>query len=410
MEVIHPRCCGIDVHKKSVAVCVIVADDARGGRREVRRFDTTTRALLELADWLRGHQVREVAMESTGVYWKPVWNLLEDEFSLMLVNAQHVKNVPGRKTDVQDCVWLAKLLQHGLLRGSFVPQRAIRELRELCRYRTSLVQERSAASNRIQKTLEDANIKLSSVVSDVLGVSSRAILKRLAAGEQDPESLAAGVAPQMRRKIPQLQEALFGGMRDHHRFLLGRQISHVERLEQEIAEVGAEIERRTEIYEPQVRRLEAAPGIDRIAARSLIAEIGPEMSQFASDRHLTSWAAICPGNRESAGKRLSGKVRKGNRWLKALLTQVAWAASRTKGTYWSAKYRRLAARRGKKRAIVALASALLRMIYHLLKSGQPYRDLGAGYYDRLQTRTLTQRLVTRLESLGHQVSLAPAAR
>lgn len=408
MEVIHVRCCGIDVHKKSVTACVIFADEGSRSRREVRRFDTTTRALLELADWLRANDVREVAMESTGVYWKPVWNLLEDEFSLMLVNAQHVKNVPGRKTDVQDCVWLAKLLQHGLLRGSFVPRRPIRELRELCRYRTNLVRERSAASNRIQKTLEDANIKLSSVVSDVLGVSSRRILERLAAGENDPESLAEGVVPQMRRKIPQLREALFGGVGEHHRFMLKQQLRHVERLEQEIAEVADEIGRRTEIYEPQVRQLEAAPGIDRIAARSLIAEIGPEMSQFPSERHLASWAAICPGNYESAGRRLSGKLRKGNRWLKALLTQIAWAASRTKNTYWASKYRRLAARRGKKRAIVALANALLRMVYHLLKSGKPYRDLGPDYYDRLQRRTLTRRLVSRLESLGHAVSIEPA--
>jgi transposase len=407
MDILYPHCCGIDVHKKSVMACVNTPDPNGATRSEVRRFGTTTRELLELADWLRAHGVEQVAMESTGVYWKPVWNLLEDEFSLILVNAQHVKNVPGRKTDVQDCVWLAKLLQHGLLRGSFVPARPIRELRELCRYRTSLVAERSAASNRIQKTLEDADIKLSSVVSDILGVSSRRILARLAAGDEDVEALAEGVAPQMRKKIPQLREALWGGMREHHRFLLRQQLAHVERLEHEIADLEGEIGRRTEGYEPQVRLLEAAPGIDRTAARSLLAEIGPDMSVFPSDRHLTSWAAICPGNYESAGKRMGGKPRKGNRWLKALLTQIAWAASRTKNTFWSAKYRRLAARRGKKRAIVALANALLRMIYHLLKTGNPYRDLGAAYYDRLQKQTLTRKLVLRLEALGHSVSLQP---
>jgi transposase len=348
-------------------------------------------------------------MESTGVYWKPIYNLLEDQFTLLLVNARHVKAVPGRKTDVRDCEWLAELLRHGLLTGSFVPDRPQRELRELTRYRTSLVRERTAAANRLQKTLEGANIKLASVATDILGTSGREMLAALVAGRTDATELAQLAHGRLREKLPQLERALVGCVGPHQRFLVAEQLAHVDFLDAAIARVSTEIGERVRPDEEVLARLDTIPGVGRAVAETLVAEVGADLTRFPSAKHLASWAGLCPGNHESAGKRRGGAIRKGSPWLRACLVQAAHAAARTKGTYLAAQYRRLAARRGRAKAAVAVAHSILIIAYHLLMEGTVYRDLGANYFDERDRQAVERRLVHRLEGLGYTVSLQPAA-
>jgi transposase len=409
MEIIYPRCCGLDVHKREVVACTVITGSDGIPSKTIRAFGTMTPDILALADWLVAHEVTHIAMESTGVYWKPIWNLLEESFALLLVNARHVKAVPGRKTDVRDCEWLAELLRHGLLTGSFVPDRPQRELRELTRYRTSLVRERTAAANRLQKTLEGANIKLASVATDVLGKSGREILAALVAGETNGVALAQLAQGRLREKIPQLERALAGCIGPHQRFLVAEQLAHVDFLDVAIARVSAEIAERVRPDEDAITRLDTIPGVGRSVAEALVAEIGSDLTRFSNAKHLASWAGLCPGNNESAGKRHSGKTRKGSPWLRACLVQAAHAAARTKGTYLAAQYRRLAARRGRAKAAVAVAHSILRIAYHVLTQGTDYRDLGGNYFDERDRQGVKRRLVHRLEALGYQVSLHPAA-
>jgi len=408
MEILYPVCAGLDVHKETVVVCLRRHTGTAPAQQQTRTFGTMTRALLDLADWLAEQGVTHVAMESTGVYWKPIWNLLEGQFELLLVNALHIKQVPGRKTDVKDAEWIAQLLQHGLLRNSFVPGAPQRELRELTRQRRQLIQTRASVVNRVQKVLEDANIKLASVATDVLGVSGRAMLEALVAGQDDPEQLADLAQRKLRAKIPQLRLALQGRVTDHHRFLLRLLLDELTHLEGLIGRVTGRLEETLPAsFAEAVERLATIPGINVAAAQNILAEIGTDMDQFGSAARLASWTGMCPGNHESAGKRQSGKTTKGNRWLRATLVQVAWAASHTKETYLSAQYRRLAARRGKKKALVALGHTILGIIYHVLQDQTTYRELGPDYFDHLDTARLTRALVRRLERLGHQVTLQP---
>jgi transposase len=407
MEVVHEVCCGLDVHKKSVTACVLWAS---GRRRQTRAFGTFTRELLELGDWLRACGVTHVAMESTGVYWKPVWNLLEGQFEVLLVNAQHIKAVPGRKTDQKDSEWIADLLQHGLLRASFVPPTPIRELRDLTRYRASLAQEINRIANRIQKVLEDANIKLASVATDTLGASGRAMLEAIIQGEQDSQHLAEMAHGKLRNKIPELQEALQGRVTAHHRFLLRELLDHFYFVESKMQRIEQEVAERLGPFQSEVARLCTIPGVDRVTAWGLLAEIGMSMKQFPDAQHLASWAGLCPGSHESAGKRKSGKIRKGSLWLRRCLCQGAWAVSTKKNNYLSALYRRLAVRRGSKRATIAVAHKLLVIAYYILRDGTCYSDLGADYFDRLNPEGLRRRLTKRLEGLGFKVTVEPLAQ
>jgi transposase len=407
MQVVHEVCCGLDVHKKGVTACVLWAS---GRRRQTRAFGTFTRELLELGDWLRACGVTHVAMESTGVYWKPVWNLLEGQFEVLLVNAQHIKAVPGRKTDQKDSEWIADLLQHGLLRASFVPPTPIRELRDLTRYRASLAQEINRIANRIQKVLEDANIKLASVATDTLGASGRAMLEAMIQGEQDSRRLAEMAQGKLRNKIPELQEALQGRVSRHHRFLLRELLDHLYFVESKMQRIEQEVAERLGPFQSEVARLCTIPGVDRVTAWGLLAEIGLSMKQFPDAQHLASWAGLCPGSHESAGKRKSGKIRKGSLWLRRCLCQGAWAVSTKKNNYLSALYRRLAARRGSKRATIAVAHKLLVIAYYILRDGTCYSDLGADYFDRLNPEGLRRRLTKRLEGLGFKVTLEPLAQ
>src|SRR5215468_7378505 len=407
MDTLYPRCAGIDVHKDNVVVCVRCCDCPGKVFEEVRTFATMTRDLLALSDWLASHGVTHVAMESTGVYWKPVFNILEGGVHVILVNAEHIKQVPGRKTDVKDCQWIAQLLQHGLLKASFIPPEPIRELRDLTRQRTQLIQERTAAANRIQKVLEDANIKLASVATDVLGASGRDMLEALIAGETDPAKLADLARKRLREKIPALRLALQGRVTDHHRFLLRMHLDHVTHLEELIGRLGTRIEEALVPFAEAQERLQTIPGVSQRVAETVLAETGPNMEQFPSAGHLASWAGMCSGNNESAGKRRSGRTTQGNRWLKRILVQAAWAASHSKGTYLAAQYRRLAKRRGRKRALVAVGHTLLVIIYHVLKQGTTYTELGPDFLDRLEPERLTRQLIKRLEALGHKVTLEP---
>lgn len=411
MEPIYRCCAGLDVHLKTVAVCLRHIDESGNVRRTVRTFPTMTRSLLAMGDWLSVEGVTHVAMESTGVYWKPIYNLLEDRFEILLVNAKHVKNVPGRKTDVKDCEWLAQLLQCGLLRGSFVPPRPQRELRDLTRMRTQLTREASAVAARIHKVLEDANIKLGTVATDILGVSGRDMITALIEGESDPQKVANLARRKLRKKIPELQLALEGRVTDHHRFMLKSLMNHLAYLENQVEHFSTRIEESSRPFETAITALMPMPGFDKVSAQNVIAEIGPDMTRFPNSAHLCSWSKICPGNNESAGKRRSGHTGKGNPWLRAALTQVAWAASHTKNSYFRAQYYRLAGRRGKKRALIAVAHSILTAAYHTIKNGKPYRDLGGNYFDRLGHDRLRRYHVKRLETLGYKVELVdkPAA-
>jgi transposase len=408
MEVIYARCCGLDIHKQTVVACVIVPGPERQPRKEVRTFGTMTADLLALSDWLAAQGVTHVALESTGVYWKPVWNVLEGSFELLLANARHIKAVPGRKTDVRDCEWIADLLRHGLLKASFVPDRGARELRELTRYRTSLVRERTAAANRLQKTLEGANIKLAAVATDILGKSGREILAALVAGSTDAAALAQLAKGRLREKLPALERALVGRFGAHQRFLVAQQLAHLDFLDAAIAEVSAEVAERLRPFEDALTRLDTIPGIGRYVAETLVAEIGTDMSRFPSAAHLASWAGMCPGNNESGGKRRRGKTRKGSPWLRALLVQAAHAAARKKDTYLAAQYRRLAARRGASKAAIALGHTILVIAYYLLRRGTEYQELGPRYFDEHDRQAVERRLVRRLEALGNKVTLEPA--
>ena len=408
MDTMYRCCAGLDVHKETVAACVRRVDSSGRVTKEIRTFGTTTGELLKLLDWLTAQGAQAAAMESTGVFWKPIWNILEGSLSLILANARHIKNVPGRKTDVKDCDWIAQLLQHGLLRPSFVPDRPQRELRDLTRHRSQLVAEQTRVANRIHKTLEDANVKLGSVATDILGVSGKEMIRALVAGQDDPIKLAALARGRLRAKASDLREALRGHLTPHHRFMLGRLLDHLDYLDREIAQFDQRIEDLMAPFQPAFQRLTTIPGIGPRTAQNVLAEIGTDMTRFATDQHLASWAAMCPGNHESAGKRRSGRTNHGNRWLRSALTQAAWAASHSKKTYLSSQYRRLAGRRGKKRAIVAVGHTLLVIIYHMLRNDLDYRELGNDYLDKLQPRRLTTYLVRRLESLGHKVTLAPA--
>lgn len=411
MDIVFRCCAGLDVHKDTIVVCVrrVRPGANRKTDSQVRTFRTMTEQILALADWLAEQGVTHVAMESTGVYWKPVWNLLESgPYEMLLVNAQHIKQVPGRKTDVKDCEWIAQLLQCGLLRGSFVPPPPQRDLRELTRQRRQLTQAKSAVANRIQKILEDANIKLGSVATDVLGKSGRDILRAIIAGQEDSQMLAELALGKLRVKIPQLRLALRGRVTDNHRFLLKLLLEEVTQMEAWIDQISQRIVTVMPFpFVEAVKLLVTIPGIDERAAENILAETGVNMDQFRTAAHMASWTGVCSGNRQSGGKRYNARTNKGNRWLRATLVQVAWAASHTKGTYFAAHYRRLAGRRGKKKALVALAHTIEVVIYYLLKRKTPFADLGADYLDRHDKDRLLAGLVRRLERMGHKVTLEP---
>jgi transposase len=391
-----------------VVACVLITHPDGTLQREVRTFSTMTADLLLLNDWLETLRVQIVALESTGVFWQPVFNLLEDGRTMVLVNPQHIKAVPGRKTDVKDSEWLADLLRHGLLTPSFIPPAPIRELRELTRYRKHLVEARAREVNRVQKVLEGANIKLSSVATDVLGKSGRAMLEALIAGEQDPARLSELARGRMRSKRPELQRALDGRLLGQHRILLQHLLAHIDFLDQSIAELEAEIERCLAPFGQAVALAQTLPGIAETAATAIIAELGTDMSRFASDKHVSSWAGVCPGNQQSGGKRLSGKTRHGNPYLRAVLGEVAWAISHTKDNYLSAQFHRIARRRGKQKAVVAVSHSVLVILYHMLREGKPYSDLGSDYFEKLEATQIERYHVRRLEQLGYTVTLKPA--
>jgi transposase len=408
MDVLYSHCCGIDIHKKTAVACIIISDSKGPPRKQVRTFGTMTDELLALADWLAAERVTHVAMESTGVYWKAPFNLLEGQFEVLLANAQHIKAVPGRKTDVKDAEWIADLLRHGLLKASFVPDRPQRELRELTRYRTSLVRERASETNRLQKTLEGANIKLGDVASNILGQSARQMLEGLVVGT-DPAILAQFARGRMREKIPQLERALAGRCAAHQRFLIARQLAHIDYLDEAIEQLSAEVAQRLAPFESTLERLDAIPGIARRTAEIVLAEIGPDVRRFPTAGHLASWAGVCPGQHESAGKHTRGTIREGNRWLRAALVEAAHAAARSKTSYLAAQYQRLARRRGGMKAAVAVGHSILVIIWHLLEHECQYVDLRSTYFDERDQTHVKQRLVHRLEQLGYAVTLSRSA-
>ena len=405
MDVIHTHCAGLDVHKKVVVAALIVADGAGGLLRETQSFRTMTADLLALSDWLISQGVTHVAMESTGEYWKPIFNILENNFEVMLVNAQHISKVPGHKTDVSDAEWIADLLRHGLLKASFIPPEGQRELRELTRYRSTFVKERSTLVNRVQKVLESANIKLASVASSVVGVSGRAMLEAIITGTATPAQMAELSKGRLRSKRTELSQALEGRVKPHHRFVLTELLCQIDSLDETIARFNQEIEEYCRPFEEAVVLLDTIPGIARETAEIIVSEIGTDMSRFPTANHLASWAGVAPGNHESARKKRSGKTTQGNKSLGVALNQAAHAAAHTKNTYLSAQYHRLAGRRGKKRAIVAVAHSILVIAYHMIIRKEPYRELGGDYFDKRRPEATAKRLVRRLEQLGFQVSL-----
>lgn len=442
METLYERCAGLDVHKKNVKACFSGPGQSGGRTKETRTYLTMTQDLLQMRDWLKEQGCTHIAMEATGVYWKPIYNLLEGDFEILVVNARHIKTVPGRKTDVKDAEWIADVLAHGLLSASFIPSAPQRELRELTRYRTSLVEERAREVNRLQKTLEDTNLKLGDVVSDVMGKAAQLILQAVVEGESDPVRLASLAVGRVQASQQQLERALTGNVTAHHRFLLGQHLALIKHLDEAIRRVTEELARRFTPPEPPAQQehlrtptdapLSDAPettppsdesaslswqeavelidqvtGISQRVAQGLLAEIGIKMEQFPSAKHLASWVGICPGNHESAGKRLSGKTRKGNPHARQLLIQAAHAAAHSKNTYLAAQYRRIAARRGPKRAAVAVGHSILVIVYHLLRDRGTYQDLGGNYFDEHDRQMVQKHLVRRLERLGYQVDLQP---
>lgn len=437
MDVTYTHCAGLDVHKKSVVACAITPGPQGAKQIEIRTFGTMTADLLTLSDWLQARQVTHVAMESTGEFWKPVYNLLEGNFELLVVNARHIKNVPGRKTDVKDAEWIADLLRHGLLRGSFIPPQAQRDLRDLTRQRTNLVQDRATVVNRLQKVLEWANLKVSAVATDITGVSARAMLAAILTGQEDPQVLAELAKGRLRNKRELLEQALQGVVREHHRFLIAQHLAQIDFLDEQIAVFDAQIaehmvavtppespeppapppaqaagprpetDAQPLTWEAAVALLDTIPGINRRMAELLLAEIGPDMRRFPTAGHLASWAKLAPGNNESAGKHYSGATGHGNRWLRSGLVQAAWAAVKVKTSYLAAFYHRLAGRRGAKRAIIAVAHRMLNAIHHMLTHHEPYRDLGATYLDERNKVALIKRTERRFKDLGYRVVFEP---
>ena len=440
MRQVYKRCAGLDVHKKTVVACRVQINEQGEWHQEVRTFGTMTCELLELVDWLLVGEVTHVAMESTGEYWKPVHNLLEGSVEVLLVNAQHVKHVPGRKTDVQDAEWLAELLVHGLLKASFIPVKPQRDLRDLTRYRVTLVQERARVINRVQKVLENANIKLASVATDVLGVSGRCMLEAIVAGTTDAATMAELAKGRLRNKLPLLQQALTGVVDDHHRFLIAQHLIHIDFLDEQIETASQQIVQQMQVmpalpaqasaaatsptsddadgnaqtlppltWQEAADILDTTPGVDQKAARQVLAEIGIDMRQFPSAGHVSAWGGLAPGNRQSGGKRFYARLSDGNRHLRTVMVQCAWSAVRIKDSYFSALYHRLAARRGKKRAIIAVAHSMLVSFYHMHSRRQPYQDLGADYFDRRSKGTKVDWLLNQLNKLGFTAPLDPVA-
>jgi len=407
MQVQYPCCCGLDVHKASVVACLLQLD-AHGHRStEIRTFGTTTDELLALGDWLRASGATHVAMEATGSYWKPVYNILEGQLTTWVVNAAHIKAVPGHKTDVHDAEWIADLLQHGLLKPSFIPGRFQRELRDLTRSRTIVIDERSAVVNRLQKVLEDANIKVAGVATDIMGVSGRAMLAAIVAGTTDSVTLADLARGKLRRKREQLERALSGRVDAHHRLLLSMHLAHVDFLDELVTQLNAEIAERLQPFEDELSRLDTIPGVGRSTAEVILAEIGADMTRFPSAGHLASWAGMCPGNYESAGKRKGGKTRRGSKFLRRALTEAARAAARKRGCYPAAQYRRLVVRRGPGKAAVAVGHTILLTVYYMLLRHDTYRDVDPSVLDeRLQARS-RQRALDQLRALGYDVTLSP---
>lgn len=399
MEVIHERCCELDVHKKTVTACIITPKG-----KVIKTFGTMTGNILELLDWINVNRCTHVAMESTGVYWKPIYNLLElAGVDVMVVNAHHIKAVPGRKTDVKDAEWIADLLRHGLLKGSYIPSKPQRELRELVRYRKSLIEERTREVNRLQKVLEGCNIKLSSVVSNIMGVSGRSMIEAIINNIDDPQLIAQMAKGRLKSKTESLEKALHGLVGPHQRMILATQLRHIDFLDGEIQRLDREVEERLFPFEEELELLETIPGVGRRSAESILTEIGFDMDRFPSDGHISSWAGMAPGNNESAGKRKSGRAPKGNKYLRSTLVQCARAASHTKEAYLSAHFRRIAARRGSNRAAVAVGHSILVICYHILKKRQPYNDLGANYFDERKSASVLKNAVKRIEALGFKV-------
>lgn len=405
MRIVYERCAGLDVHKKTVVACVLLSLAQGQSRRQVRTCATTTSGLRDLCSWLEGQGVSHVAMESTGIYWRPVFNILEGQVEVIVVNAQHMKAVPGRKTDVKDSEWIADLLCHGLLTASFIPPKSIRDLRDLVRARQTLVQQRAQTIQRVQKVLETANIKLSSVATNVLGVSGRAMLEAMLAGVSDAETLAQLARKRLRAKLPALREALEGQVEATHRQVLRQLLTLLDFLQGQIESLTSDIQAHLPAYETSLSRLQQIPGVGQQAAVAILAEIGSDMSRFPSAKHLASWAGVAPGNKQSGGKRKAAPTTKGNRHLRAVLAQVAWAIAHTRDNSLSAQYHRLARRIGKQRAIVAVCHSVLVIIYHLLRDSQDYQDLGPHFFETLDTQRQRDSAVRRLEALGSQVTL-----
>lgn len=407
MQSILKRCCGMDIHKKIIVACLLIENENGEAQTEIRHFPTMTEDILKLEQWLLENGCTHVAMESTSVYWKPIFNILEDSLNVMIVNARLIKNVPGRKTDQNDSEWIATLLRHGLLRNSFIPPRDIRDLRDLTRYRVKLVQNATSEKNRVQKILEDANIKISSVLSKTFSVSGTEMIKAIIQGGSSPEDIADMARRRLRSKIPELIKALRGNVTEHHRFMLTEVFDHLNYLSERIQDVEQRIEEKLEPHREVYELLMTIPGVNKHTAASIIAEIGVDMSLFPNSKHLASWAGVCPGNNESAGKRMSGKTRKGDRHLRVTLTEAAWAASKTKNNYLCEKYRRLAYRRGKKRSITAIAHKILCIAYNVIGKKEPYKDLGPDYLEQLHQENSKRNAVNRLKSLGFEVNLTP---
>lgn len=408
MRVVHSICAGMDVHKEDIKVCLVWRDSAGKRCDEVRTFSTMTRPLMSMREWLESKECKVVAIESTGNYWKPIFNLLEGDFEVMLVNPGHLKYVEGFKTDAKDARWLAELLEHGLLRGSFIPPREIRDLRDMTRYRRRLVQERTAEVNRVQKILEDANIKLACVATDIFGVSGRAILNALLSGEMTPEEMAELSKGRLRSKRDKLAESLVGRFRPHHALLLSRMLEHIDFLDVAVADCDTVIDGMLRPFVSKIERMDTVTGIGVRAAQDIIAEIGLDMSVYPSHKHLGSWAAMCPGNHESGGKRKSGKTRKGNKWLRTILVECAHAAGHSRNTYLGAQYGRFAARKGKQRAAVAVGHSILDAAYFILRDDVPYHELGPEHFDKINKDRIIRNYKKRLEALGLVVEISEA--
>jgi transposase len=409
MRVMYERCCGLDVHKARITACVRMPGPDGKRVSEIRTFGTTTSELLRLSDWVMESGCTHVAMESTGIYWRPVFNILEEVAVVLLVNARDAKNLPGRKTDVKDCEWIAEMLEHGLLRSSFIPPEPIRDLRDLTRYRKSLIGVRADEVNRLQKVLETANIKLTSVVTDVMGASGRSMVKALIAGERDTARLVQMAKGSLKKKQDALGAAMQGRFRDHHAFIANQILDHIEQIEEHITECGRRIEECLRPFSEFESLVQTIPGVRQRGSEGILAEVGVEMTCFGSSSRLASWTGLCPGNNESAGKRLSGRTRPGNPWLKTLMVECAWAAIRVKNSYCSALFRRIARRRGPKRAILAVAHHLIVSVFHVLAKRQPYRELGSHYFDKLAGENARKHYVRRLQAMGFHVTLTAAA-